>query len=118
MFVTIDEKELNEYIESFVNQRIEKLTNEYIEKKVQEKLFDRVDGVFSSYSNDIRHCIDKYVKAIIEEKVTDNVFNDERLEKISKDIADNIAYKLKENVIESIAYRLLPKNEEEEERDY
>ena len=48
MFVTIDEKEINEYIENSVHRKIDKLTDEYIEKKIIEKLTNKVDGIFSS----------------------------------------------------------------------
>lgn len=109
----IDEKTLQTYIEETVNKKVDQITDEIIEDKIYKLLFNKVDGIFARYSNDIRHCVNVHVREIIKERVPE--LDKELLDKIGKGIANNIAYKLKENIIESIAYCLMPEENESEE---
>ena len=104
MNINIDEDKLKEYIETAVNQKIDTMTDEIIKKRVQEAISDKVNGIFSFYDSDIRRCVDKHVHDIILEKVK---LNPELFDKTTDRIASSIAFNLKEQVIESIAYRLV-----------
>lgn len=109
MNIDIDEAKLKEYAEAAVERKVDALTDEIIKERVQKALFDRVDGIFSSYDNDIRHCVDKHVREIIKEK---SQINPEQFDEAAKSIANSIAFSLKDKIVESIAYQLMPKEDD------
>lgn len=111
MDINIDEAKLKEYAEAVVERKMEALTDEIIRERVQKALFDRVDGIFSNHGNDIRHCVDKHVREIVKEKAE---INPEQFDEAAKRIASEIAYTLRNIVIESIGYSLISKEDDEE----
>ena len=112
MEIKINEDDLQKYVESCVNEKIDKLTDEVIREKVQNILFDRVDGIFSAYKHDIKNCVDRHVREIVQEqvKIDSSDFN-----KAVESISGRIATRLKTSIIESIACALMPYTEEDEE---
>ena len=109
MFIDIDDAKIKEYVDSAVEKKVEALTDEIIQDRVQKALFDRVDGIFSAYNNDIRTCVDKHVREIVQEqvKIDSSAFN-----KAVGSISSKIATRLKTSIIESIAFNLMPDTEE------
>lgn len=113
MEIKIDDKTLNEYVEKAVNNKIESLTDEIIKDKVYDALLGKVDGILTAYKNDIRYYIDKYVKDYI--KGICPTIDKTILEDVGKSIACSIAYELRDDVLTSIAYKLMPDNEEDDD---
>lgn len=113
MEIKIDEEVLKTYVEKTVNKKIESLTDDIIKEKVYDALLGKVDSILSAYKNDIKYLVEKHVKAYIKEicpTVDKKIFED-----VGKSIARSIAWELRDDVMESIAYRLMPDNEEESE---
>jgi hypothetical protein len=112
MHIDIDEAKIKEYVDEAVERKVDTLTDEIIKERVQKVLFDRVDGIFSNYSNDIRYCVDKHVREIVKERAE---INPEQFDAAARHIADDIAYNLRNIIVDSVAYRLLPNEEEDDD---
>ena len=115
MKIKIDEKVLKTYVEETVNKKVEALTDEIIKERVRHTLFDRADGLLSAYRIDIKHLLDKHIREYIEEVCP--AIDDEVLKKVGRDIAHSIAWELRDKVLESIAYGLMPEKEDEDVED-
>ena len=111
MNIDIDEAKIKEYVDAAVEKKVDTLTDEIIKERVQQVLFDRVDGIFSNYGNDIRHCVDKHVREIVKERAE---INPEQFDEAAKRIASDIAYTLRNSIIESIGYSLIPNKDDED----
>ena len=116
MEIKIDDRTLNEYVEKAINYKIESLTDEIIKDRVYDALFGKVDGIFAAYKHDIKHLIEKHVRAYIKE--TCPVIDKEMFKDVGRSIANSIAYELREDVLTSIAYRLMPDETEEDDDEY
>lgn len=112
MFIDIDDAKIKEYVDAAVERKVEALTDKIIQDRVQKVLFDRVDGIFSAYNNDIRACVDNHVREIINERVN---INQKQIDKSVDRIASSIACRLKNDIIESIAYRLMPEDDDNDD---
>ena len=113
MEIKIDEKTLHTYIEEAVNKKIESLTDDIIKEQVYDVLLNKVDGILMAYNHDIKRFIDKYVKEYIEN--TCPTIDKKLLEEVGRSIARSIAWELRDDVLESIAYRLMPDADESED---
>lgn len=113
MEIKIDDKTLNEYVEKAVNNKIESLTDEIIKDKVYDALLGKVDGILTVYKNDIRCFVDKHVRDYIEGICP--TIDKKVLEDVGKSIACSIAFELRDDVLTSIAYRLMPDSEEDDD---
>lgn len=113
MEIKIDDKKLNEYVEKAVNNKIESLTDEIIKDKVYDALLGKVDGILTVYKNDIRHFVDKHVRDYIEGICP--TIDKKVLEDVGKSIACSIAFELRDDVLTSIAYKLMPDSEEDDD---
>lgn len=112
MEIRINEDELQNYVENCVNQKIDKLIDEIIKERVQKALFDRVDSIFSNYGNDIKCCIDKHVQKIVQERIE---LDSKSFDRAVKRLSSQLAMDLKNSILESVAYRLMPDTEEDDE---
>ena len=112
MFIDIDEAKIKEYVDAAVERKVEALTDEVIRDRVHKELFNRIDGIFSAYTNDIRACVDNHVREIINERVN---INQKQFDKAVDRIASSIACRLKNDIIESIAYRLMPEDDDNDD---
>ena len=113
MEIKIDENALKTYVEETVNKKVEALTDEIIKDRVYKTLFDRIDGVFGAYRSDIKCLLDKHIREYVKEVCP--AIDEKVLKKVGKDIAHSIAWELRDKVLESIAYRLMPEKEDEDE---
>ncbi len=113
MNITIEEETLNKYVEDAVNKKIESLTDEIIKDKVYDALLGKVDGILTVYKNDIKYFVEKHVRDYI--KGICPTIDKKILEDVGKSIARSIAFELRDDVLTSIAYRLMPDNNEEDE---
>lgn len=113
MEIKIDDKILKEYVEKVVNSKIESLTDEIIKDKVYDALLGKVDGILTVYKNDIKYFVKKHVEDYI--KGICPTIDKKILEDVGKSIASSIAFELRDDVLASIAYRLMPDNEEDDE---
>lgn len=112
MTITIDEEELKKMVDDKVNEKIDALTDEAIKQGVQTALFDRVDGIFSEWKK-IDYLVEKCVRENVEKQIP--TLTDGHLTKACDDIANKLAYELRESVLSGISFRLRPDEEEEEE---
>lgn len=112
MFVNIDEAKIKEYVDAAVERKVESLTDDIIKERVMKALFDKVDGIFSNYDNNIKYCIDKHVQKIVREKAE---VDSKSFDRAVKRISSRLAIDLKNSILESVAYRLMPDTEEDDE---
>lgn len=113
MEIKIDEEVLKKYVEETVNKKVETLTDEIIKDRVHKTLFDRVDSVFGAYGSKIECLLDKHIREYVKEVcpiIDEKIFKD-----VGKSIARSIAWELRDKVLESIAYRLIPEKEDEDD---
>jgi len=113
MDIKIDDKTLNEYVEKVVNKKIESLTDEIIKDKVYDALLGKVDSILTVYKKDIRYFVEKHVEDYI--KGVCPTIDKKILKDVGKSIACSIAWELRDDVLKSIAYRLMPDEEDESE---
>lgn len=116
--IQIEEDELKKMIESTVNKKIEAMTDAAVADKVQAEIIRRLNRIFGLKENeDYLHCdiiAQNVVRDILLEKIGD-YFKEDNLKEIENNIAERIAWKLKNSIVDSIGYRLMPKEDEEEE---
>lgn len=113
MNITIEEESLKLYVEDAVNKKIESVTDAIIKDKVYDALLGKVDGILTVYKNDIKYFVEKHVRDYI--KGICPTIDKKILEDVGKSIARSIAFELRDDVLTSIAYRLMPDNNEEDE---
>lgn len=113
MGITINDKELKEHINAIVDQKIEAMTDETLKERIQDILFKRIDSLFGENGNTITSYTKQCVRDIIEKQMP--AFNEEMLNEITNDISSKIATQLQFNIIESIAFRLAPASDDDEE---
>lgn len=111
----INETTLQTYIEETVNKKIESLTDEIIKDKVYDALIGKVDSILTAYKDNIRYFVEKHVEDYI--KGICPAIDKEILEDVGKSIARSIAWELRDDVLTSIAYGLMPDNDDESEDD-
>lgn len=115
MEIKIDDKALTEYVEKAVNEKIESLTDEIIKDKVFDALLEKVDGILTVYKGDIKYFVEKHVEDYI--KSICPTIDKKVLEDVGKSIAHSLAYELRDVVLASIAYRLMPDSEDDGDED-
>ena len=115
MEIKIDEEVLKTYIEETVNKKIETLTDEIIKDRVNHTLLDKVDGILGAYRSDIKHLLNKHIREHVEGICP--TIDEKILKSVGKSIAHSITWELRDKVLESIAYRLMPDKEDESEDD-
>ena len=113
MNINIDEEVLKAYIEETVNKKVDFLTDKIIEDKIQDALFERIDSVFGHYGDKINYYVKEYTREIIEKQVPP--IDKALLEEVGEGVARSIIWGLRDDVLSSIAYKIMPDNEKEEE---
>lgn len=115
--ITITDEEIKELIDKKINKIIE---NDY-EKIIRETLSEAICKIFDFRKDTflydvIELVLNEELKRHIEEEFKrKDYFSDERLKEIEKRVADNIAYKLRTEIINSISYKLCDKEDDEED---
>lgn len=112
MNINIDEEVLKAYIEETVNKKVDSLTDEIIADRVQDALFGRIDSIFGHYGDKINYYVKEYTREIIEKQVPP--IDKALLEEVGEDVARSIIWGLRDDVLSSIAYKIMPRDEEEE----
>ena len=108
MKIEINEQEL----ESMIVEKVDALTDTIIHDKIQTLLFDKIDGLFTSYGG-FKWMVEKYIKESIDAQIPK--FTEDEKDKACKKIADEIAYDLHKSIIGRIGYALLPDEEKGED---
>jgi hypothetical protein len=114
MNINIDEKELSAMIEKKLDEKIDNI----IKDRIQEKLFDRVTGIFNSlYGEDkftFEHMVEKILREEINKKLPD-FLNESTLDNVSKSIASEMAYRLKDSISYAVFDAFKPYMEDDED---
>ena len=78
-------------------------------------MFDKINGILTVHNHNIRYFIEKHVEEYI--KGICPAIDKQLLDEVGKNIARSIAWELRDDVLTSIAYRVMPKNDSEDEED-
>lgn len=107
----LNEDEVKKLFDEEIKKQLTWVVNKCIDERIKKFIQTKVDCAHT----------DVYFKNLIDEavekKVTESMpkFNEEYLEKISKDITNNIAYKVSKNMIEELRCALSCSDDEDDE---